>query len=386
MATDLHSPPTEPAAADNRVEPFALPWKMLWLYAVGPLLLSPIVVPQFFSRPLGNVLSIVASFYVAFFGIGVVLHFAYAKLQPRRLQGDSRLSLRLVGHALFTASIIIPAALSLQPLYCMVNTGNPSAAAVNYCLYRITPVQRLEFLWTSMVIAWGCVLPSVMLHALRRDRDAIERRLQEERRSRLSAQLQALQSRLNPHFLFNSLNTIACLIHEDPVAAERVLERLAELLRYGLADADRTVVRLRDELSVVQAYLEVQAARFGERLRFSIDCPPALLEQQVPPLCLQPLVENAVLHGAVAQRRGGLVTVRVEVVDGQLCLGVQDDGPGPGNSSHQGSGSALSGLRGRLRILYPEANPPASLELQAAPNGPGCLVLLRLPHEDRPPT
>ena len=174
-------------------------------------------------------------------------------------------------------------------------------------------------------------------------------------------------------------NTIACLISEDPAAAERVVERLAELLRYCLTDLDRTVVPLRDELSVVRAYLEVQAARFGSRLRFVIDCPDALGNQRVPPLCLQPLVENAVLHGAVASRRGGLVTVQVAIAEPQLLLSVQDDGPGLGKSTHQGSGGALRGLRERLRILYPDADPPARLDLMTPADGLGCLVELRLP-------
>lgn len=358
---------------------FTLPAKMWWLYGIGPLLLAPTVVPKFFLMPLRQELAIVASFYLAFFGIGAVLHLGYARLQPLRLGQTRHLWPLLLLHALFTAGIVIPAALLIQPLYCLVNYGMPSPAEIQYCLVGIVPVQRLEFLWTSLVVAWGCVLPAVMLFALRRERDAIERRLQEERRQRLTAQLQTLQSRLHPHFLFNSLNTIACLISEDPAAAERVVERLSELLRYCLTDLDRTVVPLRDELSVVRAYLEVQAARFGSRLRFVIDCPDALFDQRVPPLCLQPLVENAVLHGAVASRRGGVVEVRATLADQQLQLSVQDDGPGLGKSTHQGSGGALHGLRERLRILYPDASPPARLELLTPADGPGCLVVLRLP-------
>lgn len=379
MTSIPHDQPEPSALREDEAVTFALPAKMWWLYGIGPLLLAPTVVPKFFLMPLRLELSTVASFYLAFFGIGAVLHLGYLRLQPRRLWQTRRLWPLLLLHALFTAAIVVPAALLIQPLYCLVNYGTPSSAEIRYCLLGIVPVQRLEFLWTSMVVAWGCVLPAVMLFALRSERDAIERHLQEERRQRLTAQLQTLQARLHPHFLFNSLNTIACLISEDPAAAERVVERLAELLRYCLTDLNRTVVPLRDELSVVRAYLEVQAARFGSRLRFVIDCPDALGNQRVPPLCLQPLVENAVLHGAVASRRGGLVTVQVAIVEPQLLLSVKDDGPGLGKSSHQGSGGALRGLRERLRILYPDADPPARLDLMTPADGLGCLVELRLP-------
>lgn len=383
MTAPLPHPPEAPRPREDFGPPFVLPATLWWLYSVGPLLLAPAVVPQFFLRALRQQLAIVASFYLAFFAVGAALHLAYRRLQPRRLGQDRRLPLLLLLHALFTAAVVIPTALAIQPLYCLVNHGTPSPAEIRYCLTGIAPVQRLEFLWIGLVVSWGCVLPAVMLHALRRDRDAIERRLHEERRQRLAAQLQTLQARLHPHFLFNSLNTIACLISEDPAAAERVVERLAELLRYCLTDLDKTVVPLRDELQVVRAYLEVQAARFGSRLRFVIDCPEDLMDQRVPPLCLQPLVENAVLHGAVAQRRGGEVLLRALRSERQLVLAVEDDGPGPGQSTHRGSGVALHGLRERLRILYPDADPPATLDLQSPANRPGCLVVLRLPLSEK---
>ncbi len=375
-----------PVTAAGDTGRFVLPAKLLWLWAIGPLLLAPIIVPRFWQLPARQQLAIVASFYVGFFGIGGAMFLAYRKLWQPRWERPSRLSALLLVHGLFVTCIVVPTGLFLQPVYCWVNFGLPLGSEAQYCLYGITPTQRLEFLWTSLVVAWGCVLPAVMLHGLRRERDAIEARLQEERRSRLNAQLQTLQARLHPHFLFNSLNTVACLIQEDPVAAERVVERLAELLRYSLTDVDRTVVPLRDEISVVQAYLEVQSARFGPRLRFVIHCPKELSAQPVPPLCVQPLVENAVLHGAVAQRRGGEISVQVSEVAGQLRISVLDDGPGLGQSPHRGNGAALAGLRERLRILYPDANPAASLQIQPGENGQGCLVLLSVPLATKPAT
>ncbi len=384
METDPSRKSVDPAAVPPDSDRFFLPPKLLALWAIGPLLLAPMVVPHFLLLPPRQQLAMLASFYVGFLGLGGAMFLAYQKLWQPHWGRRASMSTLLLVHALFVGAVIVPSALSLQPLYCLVNYGRPSAAEVRYCLFQITATQRLEFLWTSLVVAWGCILPAVMLHGLRRERDAVAARLQEERRSRLAAQLQTLQARLQPHFLFNSLNTIACLIQEDPAAAERVVERLADLLRSSLADLDRPVVPLSDELAVVRAYLDVQAARFGPRLRFAIDCPAELAGQAVPPLCLQPLVENAVLHGAVSQRRGGMVLVRAERSDGQLQLSVQDDGPGLGQSPHRGNGIALNGLRERLRILYADADTAAELALLPAPTRQGCLAVLRLPLDARP--
>ncbi len=384
MSTDLSTSARQDEAESRTSDSFVLPAKIVWLWGIGPLLLAPMVVPRFLLLPIRLELSIIASFYLAFFGIGGALYYAYQKLQPRFLRRPAPLGTLLLLHALFTAGLVIPTALSIQPLYCLVQAAIPTSAEVRYCLYGITPVQRMEFLWTSLVVSWGAVLPALMMHTQRKEKQAIERRLQDEQRARLLAQLQTLQSRLQPHFLFNSLNTIACLISEDPNAAERVVERLAELLRYSLQEVDRMVVPLPDELAVVGAYLSVQSARFGSRLRHEIDCPAALSAYRIPPLSVLPLVENAVLHGAVAQRGGGAVTVRAEIGEKQLLLSVQDDGPGAGLSAHHGNGLALRELNERLRILYPDADPPAQVTLTSSPTRPGCLAQLCLPLDPGP--
>lgn len=335
--------------------------EMLWLYPVGPWIVAPLMVHDFFSLSLRQALLSVAGFYIPFVGFPAALHLAYAGLWPRRWDGLQRVGPRLLAHAAFTAMVIIPTALLLYPLKCLTTDA---------------VLTRLHFVWTSLAISWCFVLPAALVQRLRQQRAEAEHRALEERRSRLSAQLQALQARLNPHFLFNSLNSVACLVSEDPAAAERVVERLAEILRYSLQGAAVQTVTLDQELSVVHAYLEVQAARFGPRLQHRCDCPADLGQAVVPPLCLQPLVENAVLHGAVAQRRGGQVAVTAAREGDELVLTVCDDGPGPGGSTHQGNGVSLSDLGARLRILYPDAR--ERLDLAARPEG-GCRATLRLP-------
>jgi two-component system sensor histidine kinase AlgZ len=195
-----------------------------------------------------------------------------------------------------------------------------------------------------------------------------------ERKAALESQLQALQARTDPHFLFNSLNTVASLIQEDPVLAERTLERLADLFRYALESSRVRTVPLERELSMVADYLALQSARFGERLRTELRVEDDLGAIQVPPLLLQPLVENAIMHGT-AQRRGGQIEVTARRERDQLVLEVCDDGPGPGASRHTGAGTAVAGMIERLRLHYEGRG---SLVMQPGAGG-GCVARLSLP-------
>jgi len=226
---------------------------------------------------------------------------------------------------------------------------------------------------------------SIAMVVIARERERMRRRAveaelgaQQLERQALQAELAALQSRTNPHFLFNALNTIAALIAEDPAKAERAVERLAELLRYALDGAKREWVALADEVAAVEGYLELERLRYGDRLCTSIDVEPRALAVEVPPMLLQPLVENAVLHG-VASRRG---PTKVELVarrtDGRLELVVDDDGPGPAGSTHRGTGLAHDDLRARLALLYGDR---ARVEIGERPGG-GYRVRLVLPEVD----
>jgi two-component system sensor histidine kinase AlgZ len=179
---------------------------------------------------------------------------------------------------------------------------------------------------------------------------ALELREVETRREAMRAQLEALQARTNPHFLFNSLNAVAALVEEDPKRAETMLERLAALLRYSVERSRQADVPLVDELESVRMYLDVERERFGPRLESSVSLEDGLEQVRVPPLLLQPLVENAVLHGVATRREGGRVHVVARRHSGRLLLEVEDDGPGPGASTHRGTGTALADLRRRLSL------------------------------------
>ena len=194
--------------------------------------------------------------------------------------------------------------------------------------------------------------------------------LERERARKLAAEasLASLESRIHPHFLFNTLNSITGLIHEDPARAERLVERLAALLRFSLDSSARRVVTLEQELKIAADYLEIERARYGDRLRYAIEAPPELAAVEVPPLALQTLVENSVKH--VAARRPGGVEIRIKArrERNRVHLEVRDDGPGFTRASVT-PGHGLDNLSGRLRALFGDA---AALEVSGG-GGASCV-------------
>jgi two-component system LytT family sensor kinase len=190
----------------------------------------------------------------------------------------------------------------------------------------------------------------------------------------LQAQLQALRTQLHPHFLFNTLNTIAALIPKDALLAERMVERLAELLRAVLKGGATQFVTLREELEFLDGYLEIEQARFPDRLGVLRDVEPAALEARVPSLILQPLVENAVRHGIASRAEPGRVTIRARRDHEALVLEVRDTGPGLAEEV-PGAGVGLPNTRERLRRLYGTG---FRMELENT-RGLGLGVVLRIP-------
>jgi two-component system LytT family sensor kinase len=179
------------------------------------------------------------------------------------------------------------------------------------------------------------------------------KQLEEERARKLAiaAQLSSLESRVRPHFLFNTLNSISALIREEPAQAERMVERLSAMLRFSLDTHQRNTVLLRDEVKIVNDYLEIEKARFGDRLRFAIDVPADLGLTRVPPFALQTLVENSIKHALSRQREGGEVRVRAYRDGDVIHLEVRDDGPGFTEEAMR-VGHGLDNLRAHLYALF----------------------------------
>jgi signal transduction histidine kinase len=212
---------------------------------------------------------------------------------------------------------------------------------------------------TSWMLLIGIVLVFPILHgaeqALGYYRQLKEKERQEQDLRTLAAQaeLKALKAQINPHFLFNTLNTIVALIHTDPALAEASVERMAKMFRHALASSERGQVPLEEELAFVDDYLEIERARFGERLRVTREIDSQVLRVPVPSLILQPLVENAVRHGCGSD--GGTdIDIRIGSAGNNVVITVADQGPGipPGHEIGDDPGHGLRNVDERLRKLY----------------------------------
>jgi LytS/YehU family sensor histidine kinase len=199
-----------------------------------------------------------------------------------------------------------------------------------------------------------------------------------------SARLRALQSQLNPHFLFNALNGIATLIREgDRTRAADTVDTLSDFLRLTLQKLDSPEIPVHEELAFVEHYLRIQRLRFGSSFRATLDADPETHDALVPTLILQPLVENAVRHGVLARAQGGSLSVSIRRRDEVLVITVEDDGPGLGDESAHPYGVGLKNSAERLAALYGD---DAHMSVGARPYGPGFVVVVFLPFRKAPGT
>jgi sensor histidine kinase YesM len=180
-----------------------------------------------------------------------------------------------------------------------------------------------------------------------------EKEIQEEKLMRLKtqAELEALQAKVNPHFLFNTLNSIASLISENPAAAEETVEKLSELFRYTLQSTVNSTVKLTEELEIVRSYLQIEKIRFGNRLEFEITSDDRLNNIDVPALLIQPLVENSIKHGIALDVQGGIIRVEAKQMHNECHISVTDSGKGFTTEAGE-TGFGLKSIRERLRLLY----------------------------------
>jgi two-component system, LytTR family, sensor kinase len=209
-----------------------------------------------------------------------------------------------------------------------------------------------------------------------------ELKLEEQQRLLLQARMEALQSQINPHFLFNTLNSVSSLVRFDPDTARDLIIKLANILRRLLRSTD-AFVPLREELEFIDDYLDIEVVRFGrDKLQVTKELDPATLDVLVPGMLLQPLVENSIKHGLSAKIEGGSICLRSQLKDGLLHIEVEDDGVGMG-AAHLlerptglgGTGIGIANVAERLKVLYGDA---ARMTIDSH-EGRGTQVRLRLP-------
>lgn len=223
----------------------------------------------------------------------------------------------------------------------------------------------LANLCPDMLGYWSAV---GVIHAIEYHRESREREVESARLdgARRAAELETLRAQLQPHFLFNTLQSISTLIHRDPTAADRMLADLSDLLRVSLRHTAAQAVPLHDELVFLERYLAIMRVRFGDRLVIGVDAPEQLRDATVPSLVLQPLVENAIRHGMADRLDCGHVTIRARRDGASLRLEVTDDGPGISSTGSDGGGNGigLANTRERLAGLY---GPGCGLEISVNP-------------------
>jgi LytS/YehU family sensor histidine kinase len=243
------------------------------------------------------------------------------------------------------------------------------------------PRDTIELIPPNMLVS-GLALGVVALIARTAQTDHVQRRAEAAELARAQAEVRALQAQINPHFLFNALNTILYFVRTDPEQARHLILQLSEVFQRVLRSG--ASVALRDELGYVNAYLALEQARLGERLEVACTVvDQAVLEHTVPTLILQPLVENAVKHGLAPKETGGRLEITLEQRRGNLVILVRDDGVGiaPARLSelmaddYRGPSIGLNNINRRLITLY---GPAYRLEI-ASTEGAGTCVRLRLP-------
>ena len=234
--------------------------------------------------------------------------------------------------------------------------------------------------WTTLLAQYATTVACVAIPLKIWNNTRIEMKLQVQERLLLQARMEALQSQINPHFLFNTLNSIASLVRFDPDMARVLIVKLASILRRLQRKGD-AFVHLRDEVEFIDDYLDIEVVRFGrDKLRVVKDLEPVTLDMVVPTMVLQPLVENSIKHGLAPRIEGGSITLRSRLLEGFLVVEVEDNGvgmplAGEGTLVEPGSGIGMSNVAERLKVLYGNA---ATMTISSA-DGKGTLVVLRVP-------
>lgn len=287
--------------------------------------------------------------------------FAFVERFP---MGRGHLVSRLALHTAAVIAVVVARGLAVYLLDPVVN-WYPQQPQLHHVL--------VASLLNNFLTAWLII---GVAHALLYHRRARERELQSlELESKLVvARLQALQNQLNPHFLFNALNSVSELVHHCPESADRMLVSLGRILRENLKSSGTQEVPLREELSLLEQYVELEKLRLAERLRMHWEIDRSLLDARVPRLLLQPLVENAIRHAISRRTEPGRVTVAARRLAGCMLIEVRDDGAGL--AAHSVDGIGLANTRERLLALYGDGH---SFQLLRSDDGTQTIARIRIP-------
>lgn len=222
-----------------------------------------------------------------------------------------------------------------------------------------------------VLISWAYLFYWLRTRSITRKISEQEYQLLNLEKLKSKAQLDALEAKINPHFLYNSLNSIAGLIHDKPDKAEEMTIHLSKLFRYTTGRTQENFHTLADELEIIKAYLTIEEVRFGHRLTYAIDCDENILEEKIPRFLLQPLVENAIKHGISKIASAGIISVKITTLENKILIKIHDNGPDFGESF--GGGFGLRSIKEKLKIVYGDK---ATIDIK---NQPEKTVMIYLP-------
>jgi len=268
--------------------------------------------------------------------------------------------------ALGTASTLVVITLGHVIFFAFGGVDGPSS------LWAIAQIAFRTCFHLALVTYFGMLTVVQVFDARERARSESLRASQQQAAC-VRAQLDALKIQLQPHFLFNTLHAIGSLMHYDVQTAERMLNRLSELLHMSLQETGNDTISLRRELDFIEAYVEIEKIRFEHRLDVTWDVPSALHGASIPAFILQPLVENAIKHGVAPRAAGGRIVIRAIAKREELVLEVEDDAPAT-PAARRGFGIGLANTRSRLETIYGSGQ---RFELLRA--GMGTIARIRLP-------
>lgn len=222
------------------------------------------------------------------------------------------------------------------------------------------------------LISWAYLFYWLRTRSITRKISEQEYQLLNLEKLKSKAQLDALEARINPHFLYNSLNSIAGLIHDKPDKAEEMTIQLSKLFRYTTGRTEENFHTLADELEIIKAYLTIEEVRFGHRLTYSIDCEESILEEKIPRFLLQPLVENAIKHGISKIASAGIISVKISEAENNILIKIHDNGPDFGESF--GGGFGLRSIKEKLKIVYGDK---ASIDIKNQPEKVVMILIMK---------
>ena len=294
----------------------------------------------------------------------LVLFYVWAALTPlvlwlgRRFPFERHVLRNVVAHLVLCGPVALLHILLLQNINAVMSGSNQPQPPLWALLAGLGA--------TNIMVYWAIIAASHATNYFRK---------YQERELRLSqAQLQNLRTQLHPHFLFNTLNAIAELVHSDPVVADRSILRLSELLRFSLATEKTQEVTLKEEMDFLEKYVEIHKTLMRDRLNVRVAIDPETLDAAVPNMILQPLVENAIKHGISPRPEGGNIDVSARRLNGRLHVEITDDGMGMPHRIPQ-NGVGLINTRERLKHLYNDAH---TFDLSSLP-GKGVTIRISLP-------